>query len=338
MDSGHAVFGVSYETGTAADWLSGDPGVLAVFEFGASPLKSTDSRHVPVALEPLDSPARLEVWRARGPFETGQLHHLRFVRGMDFTMGHIPLDLRQYKDMREASRLAYEALQDFLGRSPHHWPLKIWNYIPGINQGSGDGECYRQFCVGRAEALAAGYGDQPPMPAATAIGSPAAEPALQVYFLAGALPGLNVENPRQVNAWQYPRQYGPRSPLFSRGTVLQGNGDTQFFISGTASVVGHQSQHDTAGEQIRESLRNVEALLQEARRLTGRRFNTDSGTGVLKVYVRQADELASIRAVLDQGWPSSLNKLCLRGDICRGDLLTEVDGIIPGLPATAADD
>jgi hypothetical protein len=59
---------------------------------------------------------------------------------------------------------------------------------------------------------------------------------------------------------------------------------------------------------------------------------------VLKFYVRQADELASIRAVLDQGWPSSLNKLCLRGDICRGDLLTEVDGIIPGLPATAADD
>jgi hypothetical protein len=60
------------------------------------------------------------------------------------------------------------------------------------------------------------------------------------------------------------------------------------------------------------------------------RFNTDSGAGVLKVYVRQADELASIRAVLDQGWPLSLNKLCLRGDICRGDLLTEVDGIISG--------
>ena len=71
---------------------------------------------------------------------------------------------------REASRIAYEQLEAFLARSPHHWPLKIWNYIPGINEGEGDDECYRQFCIGRAEALAAGYGEQPPMPAATAIG------------------------------------------------------------------------------------------------------------------------------------------------------------------------
>lgn len=50
----------------------------------------------------------------------------------------------------------------------------------------GDCEPYRQFCVGRAKALAAGYGDQPPMPAATVIGTDSCEHALQVYFLTSA--------------------------------------------------------------------------------------------------------------------------------------------------------
>lgn len=319
----------SYDTGTAGDWLEKADDVLAVFEFGKSPLDSTDPRHVPVALEQLGEPAMVEVWRCAGPIKTGSWDRLRFAQGEQLTMGHIALDLRQFSGMREASRSAYDILQTYLQQSPHQWPLKIWNYIPGINQGEGDEELYRQFCLGRADAVLIDPGDSPPLPAATAIGCRAAEPALQVYFLAAALPGLDVENPRQVSAWRYPRQYGPRSPLFSRGTIMRLNGSQQFLISGTASVLGHQTHHENqVANQLSESLRNVHSLLDEGHRLTGDSQARLDAEGMLKVYIRNPSDLDLIRRTLDAEAPPEIPRIYLKGDICRENLLTEIDGIV----------
>jgi chorismate lyase/3-hydroxybenzoate synthase len=244
-------------------------------------------------------------------------------------MGHIALDLRVHDDMRQVSRKAYDILQSFLQQSPHQWPLKIWNYVPDINRGSGDDELYRQFCLGRAEAVLIDPGDRPPLPAATAIGAPAGEAALQVYFLAASLPGLDVENPRQVSAWRYPRQYGPKSPLFSRGTILRLNGSQQFLISGTASVLGHQTHHENqVANQLSESLRNVSSLLDEGHRLMGDARASLDSDGILKVYVRNPDHLELIRRTLDNEAPAEIPRIYLQGDICRENLLTEIDGIV----------
>lgn len=319
----------SYQEGSIDQWLQDEDDVLAVFEFGRSPLHSVDPRHVPVALRQLGTPAMAEVWRCDGPIKTGSWDKLRFAQGEQLTMGHIALDLRETSDMREASRLAYDILQTYLLQSPHQWPLKIWNYIPGINLGSGDDELYRQFCLGRADAVLIDPGDRPPLPAATAIGSPADEPALQVYFLAAALPGLDVENPRQVSAWRYPRQYGPRSPLFSRGTILRLNGSRQFLISGTASVVGHQTHHENqVANQLSESLRNVQSLLDEGHRLMGDSHVHHDDQGMFKVYIRNPEDLDLIRQTMDAEAPAKIPRIYLEGDICRENLLTEIDGII----------
>jgi chorismate lyase/3-hydroxybenzoate synthase len=319
----------SYQEGSIDQWLQEEEDVLAVFEFGRSPLQSVDPRHVPVALRQLGTPGMAEVWRCDGPIKTGSWDKLRFAQGEQLTMGHIALDLRETSDMREASRLAYDILQTYLLQSPHQWPLKIWNYIPGINLGSGDDELYRQFCLGRADAVLIDPGDRPPLPAATAIGSPADEPALQVYFLAAALPGLDVENPRQVSAWRYPRQYGPRSPLFSRGTILRLNGSRQFLISGTASVVGHQTHHENqVANQLSESLRNVQSLLDEGHRLMGDSHVHHDDQGMFKVYIRNPEDLDLVRHTMDAEAPAIIPRIYLEGDICRENLLTEIDGII----------
>jgi chorismate lyase/3-hydroxybenzoate synthase len=319
----------SYRKGSIEQWLNQSEEVLAVFEFGRSPLESVDSRHVPVALRQLDEPPMLEVWCCDGPIKTGSWDKLRFAQGEQLTMGHIALDLKQTGDMRKSSRIAYDILQTYLQQSPHQWPLKIWNYIPGINQGSGDDELYRQFCLGRADAVLIDPGDRPPLPAATAIGSHADEPALQVYFLAAALPGMDVENPRQVSAWRYPRQYGPRSPLFSRGTILRLNGSQQFLISGTASVVGHQTHHENqVANQLSESLRNVDSLLQEGHRLMGDSSIHPEDQGIFKVYIRNPGDLDLIRRTMDAEAPPGIPRVYLEGDICRENLLTEIDGLI----------
>ena len=318
----------SYQEGSIEHWLNQED-VLAVFEFGRSPLESVDSRHVPVALRQLGAPPMVEVWCCDGPIKTGSWDKVKFAQGEKLTMGHIALDVRKAGSMRESSRLAYDILQTYLQQSPHQWPLKIWNYIPGINQGSGDEELYRQFCLGRADAVLIDPGDRPPLPAATAIGSPADEPALQVYFLAAALPGMDVENPRQVSAWRYPRQYGPKSPLFSRGTILRLNGSQQFLISGTASVVGHQTHHENqVANQLSESLRNVQSLLDEGHRLMGDSHANLDDQGMFKVYIRNPKDLDLIRDTMDAEAPAEIPRIYLEGDICRENLLTEIDGII----------
>ena len=320
---------VSYEAGSAERWLSDHDDVMAVFEFGRSPLDSSEPRHVPVALPQLDSPKQVEVWRCDGPIKSGTWDRLRFAQGDRLTMGHIAVDLREQPGLREASRLAYDVLQSYLQQSPHPWPLKIWNYIPAINEGEGDDELYRQFCLGRADAVLIDPGDLPPLPAATAIGSPRTEPALQIYFLAGALPGLDVENPRQVSAWRYPRQYGPRSPLFSRGTILTLNGSRQFLISGTASVIGHETRHENqVANQLCESLRNVHNLLEEGHRLMGDAHARLDRNGILKVYIRNPEDYELIRRTLEAEAPAEIPRVYLLGDICRENLLTEIDGIV----------
>lgn len=330
----HPTLRVAYEEGAPATWLEDCEDLLAVFEFGRSPLRSQDPRHVPVALRQLDTPARVEVWHGDGPVKCGTWDELRFAQGEQLTMGHIALDLRDHADMRSASHAAYDLLQSYLRQSPHPWPLKIWNYIPGINEGEGDAERYRQFCLGRADAVLIDPGDQPPLPAATAIGSPADELALQVYFLAGALPGLDVENPRQVSAWRYPRQYGPRSPLFSRGTILALNGNRQFLISGTASVIGHRTHHENqVAAQLSESLRNVHSLLGEGRRLMSDYQARLDRDGVLKIYIREPADFELIRDTLDAEAPADVPRIYLQGDICRSNLLTEIDGIVACRPA-----
>jgi chorismate lyase/3-hydroxybenzoate synthase len=320
---------VSYQPEPASHWLENGKDVLAVFEFGRSPLESNDARHVPVALPQLDQPDLVEVWQCTGPIKTGSWDLLKFAQGEQLTMGHIALDLRIHGDMQTSSRKAYDILQSYLQQSPHQWPLKIWNYIPGINRGSGDDELYRQFCLGRAEAVLIDPGDRPPLPAATAIGSPFAEPALQVYFLAAALPGLDVENPRQVSAWRYPRQYGPKSPLFSRGTIFRLNGYRQFLISGTASVIGHQTHHENqVANQLSESLRNVKSLLEEGHRQMGDSHASLDSEGILKVYIRHAEDLDLVRRTLESKAPAEIPRIYLQGDICRSSLLTEIDGMV----------
>ncbi len=203
--------------------------------------------------------------------------------------------------------------------------LRIWNFLPGINRGAGDLERYRRFCIGRGRALTEAGLDDATMCAATAIGSNDAH--LRLFALAGRNAGLSIENPRQVPAWEYPPAYGPRSPAFARATAISLDaGRVGLMISGTASVVGHATVHPgDVLAQADEAANNIEALLEIAAGQLGdpglHRFGRSS---LVRVYVRQAADWPVIEARLRQRWPE-VPLAGLRGDICRRDLLVEIE-------------
>jgi chorismate lyase/3-hydroxybenzoate synthase len=223
-----------------------------------------------------------------------------------------------------AAEVAYRALVAHLRDGAYPHLLRVWNYLDAITEGAGDDERYRQFCVGRMAGLQ-DYAGQ--FPAATAIGRRDAQRVLQVYWLAARQPGAAIENPRQVAAYRYPRQYGPQPPSFARAMLAPAALRLPLMLSGTAAVVGHASQHeDDLPAQLQESFRNFDALLGQAQahepRLS-RHFGADT---LLKAYVRDRESLPAAAARLDEVLAPGVARLVLHAEICRRELLIEIDG------------
>jgi len=304
--------------------LEGDD-VLAVFGFGASaPATLDDPRYLRVPLEP-HGDAPFEVWRARSPVMRGCVDGVRWASDGELMYGAVEI-AEPDGDVQEAARIAYARLAAFTAgsRTPHL--LRIWNYVDAITVGEGDDERYRAFCVGRAQGL--GDFDVRSLPAATAIGRYDGERVVQVYWLASTTPGTPVENPRQVSAYRYPRQYGPQAPSFARAMLPPAGSRMPLMLSGTASVVGHASMH--AGDlhaQLDETFNNFDALVGAARAhdpTLPPRFG--AGTR-LKVYVRDRSDLARVADALRQRCGDAVARLVLHAAICRRELAVEIDGV-----------
>lgn len=229
-------------------------------------------------------------------------------------------------DIEAATAAAYSRLLEDVRPSSHPYLIRLWNYFAAINEGEGDQERYRRFCVGRAGAVDAMFNEVPP--AATAIGTDGSPGRLQVVALCSRAPAIALENPRQTPAWRYPREHGPVSPGFSRGAVLDADtGCPRLLASGTASIVGHVSRHvgDFAA-QLRESLDNLATLLDQGRQATGRAFPL-AGCEALRVYLRHPRDLAAAQAILaTTGLPGERISY-LRGDVCRRELDVELEGV-----------
>jgi chorismate lyase / 3-hydroxybenzoate synthase len=311
----------------AARWSE----VLGVATFDAAPQPAGGAAEIPVAQ--VATPVLLgaagvhEVWRCGQPAESGQRNRVRFRRSESLLFGCIavPEGLSPSSALHAATVGVYRDICATLDEIGYPHLLRIWNYLPDINLDSHGSERYRQFNTARRTALReAGRPLTGNVPAASALGASRGSPLL-VYFLAGREAPVYVENPRQVSAYRYPRQYGPHSPVFSRATLLRQSGSLTLFISGTASIVGHRSIHvgDSAA-QTRETLTNIQALLEEANRVE-RCAQFALASLACKVYVRRPADLPVIRAQLAPALGTSARVIYLQADICRQDLLVEIE-------------
>jgi enamine deaminase RidA (YjgF/YER057c/UK114 family) len=331
-------------------------GVLGAAAFEASALNGHDAEpalqgegDLPLARvrTPVlnDHSAVLEVWRTRGRTHPGSHGEVHYGRGGDLLFGSIAVPEAELESAAGASRRtpleiatdrAYRQVYATLAAANTPHLVRVWNYLPEINIDTHGLERYRQFNTARQEAsLACGRAIAGSVPAASALGAASGSP-LTIYFLASRHAPAFIENPRQVSAYRYPAQYGPRTPAFSRATVLGEGSEATLFISGTASIVGHQTLHtgDPAA-QARETLVNIEALLAEA---AGRCGMGTLGLETLayKVYVRDPQELPIIRAELESALGARAALLYLKADICRRDLSVEIEAVGGGGSRAAA--
>ena len=320
----HPRLQVDYVAQTDPSTLLQDAQVLAVFGFGDAAPRLDDPRYLRVPLQPYAADV-LEVWRTDAPVRSGRDGNIAWSSDGRLQFGVIEID-EQEVEIEEAAAKAYAEITAFVSGSKTPRLLRIWNYLDAITLGSGDRERYRQFCVGRARGL--GAFDVAQLPAATAVGRCDAERIIQIYWLAAADAGTPLENPRQVSAYNYPRQYGPQPPSFARAMLPPAGGDMPLLLSGTAAVVGPASMH--TGQllaQLEETFANFDALLGAARQhAPGLPAQFGAGTR-LKVYVRERDDLPKVAQALDARFGDAVPRLLLHAVICRDELAVEIDGV-----------
>jgi chorismate lyase / 3-hydroxybenzoate synthase len=313
-------------------------GVLGVVGFEKTP--NIDCARVPVTasmVRSLGANDLCEVWRVTGPevrLSSGspqaRVNH-RFSDDLLFgslTISERAIDAHNEAGaLQRATEIAYQEIFDVLHETEHRHLIRIWNYFPEINAQAGGDERYRHFNSARQMAFRkSGRATMGTVPAACALGSPAGSP-LSIYFLAARRPPKVIENPRQTSAYHYPPKFGRHSPIFSRACVWGESGGGRLFVSGTASIVGHETIHrgDVAA-QTRETMVNIEALLEEANRIVGGGHYSLNGLK-LKVYVRKPSDLPAIEATLSELLNPAAAIVYLQADVCREDLLVEIEAV-----------
>jgi enamine deaminase RidA (YjgF/YER057c/UK114 family) len=120
-------------------------------------------------------------------------------------------------------------------------------------------------------------------------------------------------NPRQNEALEY-------GSAFSRGLALTTRSCRYLFVSGTASIDDHGSSVG-AGDfegQTERTLDTVASLLE-----TGGADLTDIRQAT--AFVKRREDVATLRQLLDRRGLDQLPVVCATGDICRDELLFELD-------------
>ena len=308
--------------------LDRDPRVLAGFRFGrdcvAVPMESDRLQLLGLGFPQLGHEPQVEVWRTDSDVRYRLEHGFALAECDDLLVGWTVQDADD-EVLRQNGEDIYRRVGEILKRAGFPYLQRMWNYLPRINQLDHDGlERYRSFCFGRHEGMFGFLPGPGELPAASGVGVLHGE--LSVYFIAARAPGIQIENPRQVSAYCYPSRYGPRSPSFARATVVGNGGNQGIFISGTASIVGHESLHENdLSEQVDETLRNIEALLASARKkCPGIGAPGAPDLDQLKVYIRNPRDVAVVAKQLEH-WAPGVPLILLQGDICRAELLVEIE-------------
>jgi len=328
--AGERLFNVSYVPVAEIDEFVSVAGdcLMGIILFDAKP--HTEPRPgLPVVitqLKQLGQTPVAEVWTSSSPVVCGTCGDISFSQNAELVFGHIRLDEAGVGSLEDVSRVAYEQIAGFIRYRGRPHLLRVWNYFPSINEEVGGLERYKRFCIGRSDGLMGMCADGSPehFPAASAVGSDGK--AFTIYFVASRTPGGHIENPRQVSAYRYPSEYGPKSPLFSRATCYDSTQGRWLFLAGTSSIVGHRTAH--AGDlkkQFAETFRNIESLLAHAGAVGCEGFETPRDFSLLKVYLRDDDYLEDAIGLVEGFFGPDTMSVYLRGDICRGDLMLEVE-------------
>ena len=141
---------------------------------------------------------------------------------------------------------------------------------------------------------------------------------------------LPLENPQQTSAFDYAKRFSVKSPKFSRAMALVIGDYATTWVSGTASIVNSETVFlDDAEKQTEQTIDNIEMLISpencEKHGLQGAGAQLEDLAKV-RVYVKRPEDYEICREVCQRRF-GSLPTIYAQADVCRPDLLVEIEGV-----------
>lgn len=225
---------------------------------------------------------------------------------------------------------------------PFDQVIRTWLYLGDIVGPERDTQRYKELNRARTdffEGISFLADRLPPgaqgaiFPASTGIGTDDRDILMSSIALATDrrdIVAMPLENPRQVSAFDYCARYGQKSPKFARAMALTCGPFGTIFISGTASITESETQHvGNAVAQTHETLDNIAALISQdnlaQHGLPGLGTGLDN-LALVRVYIKRQEDYASVRAACEARL-GELPTIYAVADVCRPDLLVEIEGI-----------
>jgi chorismate lyase/3-hydroxybenzoate synthase len=232
-------------------------------------------------------------------------------------------------DFERHTRQAYESLAEQLKAIKRH-AVRFWNHVPFITEpADADRDNYMVFNAGRYAAFATWLGGpsafEQHVATASATGHWGRD--LLIHCLAADVPGMGVNNPRQVAPYHYSQRFGPLPPCFARATKLP-HPPGLLLVGGTASVRGEDSVHvDHLTAQLRETFVNMAVLVGAAADRKPRERILLSAFIELRAYYPDRAHAAEIQNAISAAFPGLRRLELFHADLCRAELLVEIEGL-----------
>ena len=240
----------------------------------------------------------------------------------------------------QASERAFQAGIEILAQeelSIHHI-IRQWNYIENIAvvEDPDAPQNYQDFNDVRAhyydqEDFTHGY------PAATGIGQNTGGIIIGFIALSESdnITVSPIVNPGQIDAHKYSKgvlegnSMEKCTPKFERAKLVTIGSRNYMYVSGTASILGELTMHvGDVEKQTLTTIDNIKRLFsKENQEILGLKFNvSEIQFSHLRVYVKKMEDIPAVEKICD----AELNcksSLFLESDVCREDLLVEIEGV-----------
>lgn len=204
-----------------------------------------------------------------------------------------------------------------------------WNYIEDITSFNNGSQNYQEFNDARSQFYNIcewpnGY------PAATGIGTEAGGVMIELNAASGVKNNDKpINNPVQIAAHSYSQNvlegktaegFSERTtPKFERARLL----NNTIYFSGTAAIKGEES--NASGSIIEQTCMTMSIIDRLVSQDNIPVPNNGSAYNILRIYVKNTADIPAVEVYMQKHYPA-VPKHCLIGDICRPELLIEIEG------------
>lgn len=217
--------------------------------------------------------------------------------------------------------------------------LRQWNYVEQITSINKGVQNYQSLNDERTRFYEKGDWSKG-YPAATGIGTNCG--GVVVDFdaaLTDAVQIVTLDNELQVPAHDYSQDvllgledevYKEKTtPKFERGKAFSSDSYTMSYISGTAAIRGEESiENMDIHRQIVVTMENINYLVsaKNLKKYGVKADVSDPQYSALRIYLKHASDIDETVKYMERNYPET-DKCYLLADVCRDELLIEIEGI-----------